>query len=156
ARRAWQQAEQALAAVGRQDAAWQRARAALAVFRPDGTLPDRGTAAAGIEAALADLRGPEWRKVRNLLTDPRCLAVRDRLQARVAEAEPAPEQRRAWVRRWWLRQRGPAAAAAATAAEHLRDLVDEVIRQRPLSEAEQAAYGRVAAVLRTTVRASSA
>lgn len=159
ARRAWEQAEQALAAVEQQEAAWQRVRAALAIFRPDGTLQDRPTAAAAITAALRDLPGPEWKKVRNFVNDPRSLAFLDRLHARLAEAEPEAEPRRAWVRRWWLRHREPAAVAprpAATAAEEIQDLLDAVIRQRPLSAAEQAAYERVAAVLRTTVRASSA
>ena len=158
ARRAWEQAEQALAAVDQQQATWQRARAALEIFQPDGTLQDRGTAAAALAAALPALAGPEWKKVRNFLSDPRSLAFLERLHTRLAEAEPDAEQRRAWVRRWWLRHRRPAAATgpAATAGEWVRDLLDEVIRERPLSAGEQAAYDRIAAVLRTTVRASSA
>jgi hypothetical protein len=159
ARRAWEQAEQALAAVDQQEAAWQRARAALEIFRPDGTLPNRDAAAAALAAALTALQGPEWKKVRNFLSDPRSLAFLDRLHTRVAEVQPHAEQRQAWVRRWWwLRHRRPRAApvAAPTAGERVRELLDEVLRQRRLSAEEQAAYDRVAAVLRTTVRASSA
>jgi hypothetical protein len=152
ARRAWERAEQALAAVERPEAAWQRVRAALAVFRPDGSLHDRASATAALEAALPDLAGPAWKKVRNFLRDPRCLAFLDRLHERLAAAEPDPPQRQGWVRRWWLRQRRPEAAAQPPALA----LVDAVIRDRLLTPEEQRAYDRVAAVLATTVRASSA
>src|SRR5262245_34103664 len=71
ARGAWQETERLLAEVERPEAAWQRARAALAVFRPDGTLNERAAAEGEIEAALAELRGPEWKQVRNVLKDRR-------------------------------------------------------------------------------------
>ena len=148
--RAWQRAEHALAAVERQEAAWQRVRAALAVFGADGSLNDRARATALIQAALPDLAGPAWQKVRNFLADPRCLAFLDRLQQRLAQAEPDEQQRQGWVQRWWLRQRRAAAGPPAVA------LLEAVIRDRPLQGAEQRAYQRVAAVLSTTVRASSA
>lgn len=153
ARQAWRRAEQALAAVERPEAAWQRARAALAVFRPDGRLNERATATAEIQAALPDLAGPAWKKARNFLTDRRCLAFLDRLHERLAVAEPDPEQRQGWVRRWWLRQRRPDAGSVPAP---IRAVLDAVIRDRPLTPAEQTAYDRVAAVLATTVRASSA
>ena len=156
ARSAWQNAERLLADVDRQESAWQRARAALAVFRPDGTLNERAWAEAEITAALAELRGPEWQKVRNYLKDPRALTFLDRLHRRLAEVEPDPSLRPAWVCRWWLRHRAPQPTAATTALEHVQALLDAKIRAGELKPEEQAAYDRVAAVLRTTVRASSA
>jgi hypothetical protein len=54
----------------------------------------------------------------------------------------------AW--RWWLRHRRPTASDPVTA------LVQAVGRDRPLDEPEQVSYDRVAAVLKDTVRASSA
>ena len=61
--------------------------AALALFRPDGQLNDRATAEPEIAAVVTELSGPEWKKVRNFLTDRRCLAFLDRLQARLTSGE---------------------------------------------------------------------
>lgn len=157
ARQAWGQAERLLAEVDQAESAWQRARAALAVFRPDGTLNERAGAEAEIAAALAELRGPEWQKVRNLLKDPRALTFLDRLHRCLAEAEPDVVLRRAWVRRWWLRHRAPRSAPPPpTPLAQVQALLDAMIRDGKLTAAEQTSYDRVAAVLRTTVRASSA
>ena len=157
ARSAWVKAERALAAVDQEETAWQRARAALAVFRPDGMLNDRAWAEAEIETALAGLSGPEWKKVRNFLKDRRALMFLDRLQRRLAEAEPDPALRRVCLRRWWLRhQAAPSATPPRTAQAQVRALLDAKVRDGQLTAAEQAAYDREAAVLRTTVRASSA
>ena len=156
ARRAWDKAERLLAEVDRQESAWQRARAALAVFRADGTLNDRTWAAAEIEAALAELRNSEWKKVRNSLKDQRSLMFLDRMHRRLAEAEPDPVLRQTWVRRWWLRHRAAPTTLPLTAWERVRALVDGKVRDGELAAAEQASYDRVATVLRTTVRASSA
>jgi hypothetical protein len=156
ARGAWRKAERLLAEVDRQESAWQRARAALAVFRPDGTLNERAGAEADIAVALAELRGPEWKKVRNFLKDRRTLTFLDRLHRRLAEAEPDAVVRQAWVCRWWLRHRAPTPVPPTTALEQVQALVDATIRDGELTAFEQAAYDRVATVLRTTVRASSA
>jgi hypothetical protein len=158
ARRAWEQAECLLKEVDQQEAAWQRARGALAVFRPDGALNERCWADKEIQAALVDLQGASWQKVRNFLNDPRSLAFVDRMHQRLAEAEPDEALRQACVRRWWLRHHRPTMAAdqMATALDQMQGLLDAVIRDRPLNSTEQAAYDRVSAVLRTTVRASSA
>lgn len=157
ARRAWEEAERLLAEVDQLESAWQRARAALAVFRPDGTLNERAAAEAEIEAALAGLRGAEWKKVRNFLNDRRALTFLDRLHRRLAEAEPDPAMRRVCLRRWWLRHQAPRSAAPPqTAQSQVQALLDAKVRDGQLTAAEQAAYDRVAQVLRTTVRASSA
>ena len=158
ARRAWEQATSALAEVDHQEAAWQRARAALAIFHPDGRLQDRANATRTLAVAVTELSGPEWKKVRNFLSDSRSLSFLDRMHARLAEAEPDAQRRQAWVRRWWLRHRQPTTATlpAPTGPEQVLAMLDDVIRQGPLSAEEQAGYDRVAAVLSTTVRASSA
>lgn len=152
---AWLKAERTLAGAARPQAAWQRAHAALAVFRADGTLNDRAAAEADIAAALADLPGERWRKTRSSLRDERALAFLDRLHQRLAAAVPEPSLRRACVRRWWLR-RQPVGAAPATPVGPVLHLLDAVIRDRALPAPEQGAYERVAAVLGSTVRASSA
>src|SRR5262249_55748187 len=108
-------------------------------------------------AALTELPGPEWKKVRNLLKDERALTLLDRLHRRLAEAEPDAAWRRAWVRRWWLRHRAtPGPVPPTTVWEHVQALLDAKVRDGKLTAAEQASYDRVAAVLRTTVRASRA
>ena len=157
ARHAWGQAERLLAEVDQAESAWQRARAALAVFRPDGKLNERAGAEAEIAAALAELRGPEWKKARNFLKDRRALTFLDRLHRRLAEAEPDAALRRAWVRRWWLRHQAPRSAPPPpTPLGQVQALLDAKVREGELTAAEQTSYDRVAAVLRTTVRASSA
>jgi hypothetical protein len=158
ARYDWAQAVRLLEEVDQQEKPWQRARGALAVFRPDGTLNERCWAEQEIQTALADLQGTSWQKVRNVLTDPRSLAFVDRMHQRLAEAEPDETLRQACVRRWWLRHHRPATVVeqTATALDQVLGLLDDVIRERPLNPTEQAAYARVSAVLRTTVRASSA
>lgn len=163
ARRGWEEAERLLAAVEVQESAWQRARASLAVFRPDGALNERAWAEAEIRTALADLHGPEWKKVRNFLTDRRALKFLDRLHRRLAAAEPDASLRQVCIRRWWLRHQAPQSTASAqttptapTASTLVQALLDAKVRDGELTAIEQAAYHRVAQVLRTTVRASSA
>ena len=151
ARAAWRKAEAALERFERLEEAWRRARVALESFRLDGRLNDRVNAGAEIAAAVAGLPGPEWKTVRNFLLDPRSLAFLDRMHRRLATAEPRPEWRAAMAWRWWLRHRRPTPTADPSTA-----LAHAVARQRPLSGPEQASYDRVAAVLRDTVRASSA
>lgn len=151
ARSAWRKATAALERVERLEEAWRRARAALELFRLDGRLNDRAGAGAEVAAAVAGLPGPEWKTVRNFLLDPRSLAFLDRMHMQLATAEPRPAWREALAWRWWLRHRRPAVTANPST-----DLVHAVARQRPLSGEEKASYGRVAAVLHGTVRASSA
>ena len=107
ARVAWDRAIAELQGVERVQSAWNRVGAASEVFGPEGRLNDRGHAAAEIAAATADLSGPEWSKVRNLLGDPRSLAFLDRMHRRLEAAEPDPAWRGAMAWRWWLRHGRP-------------------------------------------------
>ena len=125
-------------------------RLALELFDADGRLNGRSRAAAEIAAALKDLTGPQWSKVRNFLTDPRSLAFLDRMHRRLESAEPRPGWREAMAWRWWLRHGRVGSADAIT--ECLRG----VARGRELDAEERVSYERVAAVLGDTVRASSA
>jgi hypothetical protein len=107
ARAAWAKAAASFEQVERLESAWGRARAALDLFGPDGRLNDRPRAEAEIAAALADLTGPDWAKVRRFLSDPRSLASLDRMHRRLETAEPRPPWRAAMAWRWWLRHRRP-------------------------------------------------
>jgi hypothetical protein len=150
ARAAWAKAIASVERVERLESAWGRARAALEVFDPDGRLNDRPRAEAEIAAALEDLTGPDWAKVRRFLTDPRSLAPLDRMHRRLESAEPRPRWREAMAWRWWLRHRRP------TPSDPTTGLIRAVGRDGVLGAEEQASYDRVAAVLADTVRASSA
>jgi hypothetical protein len=150
ARAAWRRASAALEEVERLESAWGRAAAGLELFDADGRLNDRARATAAIAAAMTDLTGPEWSKVRNFLTDPRSLAFLDRMHRRLEAAEPRPEWREAMGWRWWLRH------GRVGASDPLTELLRGVARGRELDEEERASYERVAAVLGATVRASSA
>jgi hypothetical protein len=154
--RAWQQAEAALATACRREAAWQRAVQALARVRRDGPLNDRGWAETEIQAALPDLEGPRWAKVRRMLADPRSLVFLDRLHPALVAAEPRAELRQALVAWWRIRHAtrpgcGPRPGASrAAVAPYGRALVCG-----PLAPDWHGAYRRVARVLGQVVRASS-
>ena len=150
ARNAWAKATAKFEQTERVESAWARAHAAFDRFTPDGRLNDRTRAVAEITAAVGDLTGPDWSKVRNFLNDPRSLAFLDRMQSRLETAEPNPEWREALAWRWWLRHRRPKLSDALT------ELLRAVGRDGTLSEPEQSSYARVASVLEDTFRASSA
>ena len=150
ARAAWRKAAAALERVEHLEGAWRRAHAALEIFRPDGRLNDRATAAAEIAAALPGLAGTDWAKVRDFLRDPRGLTFLDRMHRRLESVEPRREWREAMAWRWWLRHRRP------TPSEPVTALVQAVGREGALTEAERGSYDRVWAVLEDTFRASSA
>jgi hypothetical protein len=150
ARAAWGKAMASFEQVERLEAAWSRAQAALDLFSPDGRLNDRPRALAEIAAAVKDLTGPDWSKVRTFLHDPRSLAFLDRMHRRLEVAEPRPQWREAMAWRWWLRHRRPGPS------DPLTELLRGVARDRDLDEEERARYEKVAVVLGDTVRASSA
>ena len=149
AQAAWRRAEGEWSFYEGREAAWKRAKAALAVFRPDGQLNDRAWAEQEIKAACRGLPGPRWRKVRGMLSDGRALTFLDRLQRRLAEAEPRVALREALVRLWRLDQ-GPRTGAGLGAA-----VVQRVVCAK-LARDWAEAYARVGAVLGRVVRASSA
>jgi hypothetical protein len=151
--KAWAEAEAAFAAAERQEGAWRRAVAALAVFRPDGRLNDRAWAEAELRAAVAELPGPRWAKVRRQLLDERSLTFLDRLHEELAAAAPRAEVREVLVALWQRRRAGPGrgqgAAAPAWAAV-------EAWLGREVGDGWAEVYRRVARVLSRVVRASSA
>ncbi len=147
---AWRQAVAELEQGERQGSAWGRAHAALDLFGPDGRLNDRAHAEGEIAAAVKDLTGPEWSKVRNALKDRRSLAFLDRMHRRLESAEPRREWREAMAWRWWLRHHRP------SSPDRVTDLIRATGRDRELNEAERASYDRVSAILKDTIRASSA
>lgn len=133
----------------RQEKAWQRARGAFELFRPDGQLNDRVWAEQEIKAACKVLAGPAWKKVRKLLNDVRTLAFLDRTHQELAKAEPRAGVREALVRLWRLDNR-PSTANCPAAV-----VVARVVCAR-LAQDWGSAYARVSDVLAHVLRASSA
>jgi hypothetical protein len=122
AEKAHSKAKQALAQAERQQQAWQRARAAFELVRPDGSLNDRARAQADLAVAVTELTGPRWSKVRSFLQDRRSLTFLDGLQRAAVAAEPEAAVRSALVQLWQLRQlrrrsAGSAARAVAVAVQ---------------------------------------
>jgi hypothetical protein len=157
ARRAWCRAEQAFFQAQSREAAYQRAVAALELFQPDGQLNDRAWATAELQAAVHELAGERWAKFRRMALDPRALTFLDRLQRQLAAAESRPELRQALVALWRLRhphRLGKPAAGRSRDRDPAREAVQRVICEK-LAADWPTAYGRVAQVLRQTVRASS-
>ena len=156
ARLAWQRAEQSLQGACRRETAWQRASQALNLFRPDGRLNDRGWAEAEIQAALPQLEGPRWAKVRRMLTDPRSLTFLDRVHRDLQAAEPRAALREVLVALWRRRHASwpgcgpPPSSAAGVVLPLLQALI-----AGQLEPAWHGAYRRVARVLSRVVRASS-
>lgn len=132
-----------------QEKAWQRARGAFELFRPDGQLNDRVWAQQEIKAACKVLTGPAWKKVRTLLNDVRTLAFLDRTHQELAKAEGRAQVRAALVRLWRLETRpSPTGCPAAV-------VVARVVCAR-LAKDWGSAYARVSGVLAHVLRASSA
>jgi hypothetical protein len=152
ARAAWSRAMEALEQVERLESAWRRCRGAFELFRPDGQLNDRVWAEAQIKSGVSELTGPEWRKVKNSLTDRRSLAFLDRMHQRLAAVERRKPWREVLAWRWWRRHGG----SASPVPSPLAAMAYAVAMHQPLDPAEQAAYDRIATILEDTVRASSA
>jgi hypothetical protein len=137
--------------------AWQRAAAALQVWRPDGRLNERSWAEAELRAAAAELTGAGWAKVQRQLHDERALTFLDRLHEDLAKAEPCPERRSALVALWrWRRERGGLeGVGSARGVEVVSEVLEGLVQAR-LGERWPESYRRVSRVLRGVVRASSA
>jgi hypothetical protein len=147
---AWNQATLLFEQTERLEAAWDRAHAALDLFRADGQLNDRSHAQAEIAEAVKGLTGTDWSKVRNFLNDSRSLSFLDRMQRRLELAEPDAGRREALAWRWWLWH------GRVPCSDPLMRLVRAVGRDGQLSEEDQASYERMSAVFLDTFRASSA
>jgi hypothetical protein len=153
---AWAKAERAFTTAEQREHAWQRARAALALFRPDGQRNDRAWAAAEIAAAVRELPGERWAKTCRMLQDPRALTFLDRLAEALEQAEPRAEVRDAVVECWRLQQGGQRRGGPRLhgAVAVLTEAVQAQICRQLASDWEVSA-ARVGRALERTVRASS-
>jgi hypothetical protein len=153
----WSTAESAFREFEAAEAGWRLIWSALQVVRPDGYLNDRKWATERVESASALLPGPEWSKVRGLLSTPPAWTFLDRMHRQLREAEPRDELREELIRLWWLRRQRPRGAGTVLngGAGHVAHLVQmAACQKRDVHWAES--YVRISRVLRQTVRASSA
>jgi hypothetical protein len=157
AARAWKRVEPAMERYNRGERAWKRIETAFEMFRPDGRLNDRTWAAGEIAAAVKDLDGAEWAKLRRVLADRRSLTFLGRLHRKLAVAEPRAELCEALTRLWWLRRQAKAVSADTPGGGYpLAAALVQIEYCRKLDANWEVSYRRISAVLRQTVRASSA
>lgn len=152
ARTAWIKATTAFHAVCALEATWQRAEAALVVFRADGTLNDRASAAAELKTVVDLLPGAAWAKVRRMLTDERTLTFLDRLHRQLTLVCPDEMLRAELIHLCWLRRQQKANPQDSLWESRLA--LQKIICQR-LSPKWSEAYRAVVRVIRAVVRASS-
>ncbi|MGA9923644.1 MAG: hypothetical protein WBQ29_09585, partial [Isosphaeraceae bacterium] len=107
--------------------------------------------------ALPALVGRAWVRVVNHLRTPASFTFLDRLHDALALIPVRQELRDALVRLWWLRRQRPGKSVVGSVrgAGHVAHLVQQEICQK-LDPNWREWYRHVAAVLRDTVRASSA
>jgi hypothetical protein len=114
----WRKAEAAFDRWSAQEQAYERLRAGLRLFTPDGRLNTPQEAEAQVRAALAELDGPEWSRVRTRLVGDKAFTFLTRAQEQLAALPVAEELRQAAVRAEGLRRqpeglRGESPGAAA-------------------------------------------
>lgn len=121
--RLWRQAGQAFDAWDQEERAWQRVAAALTLFGADGSLPARAQAEADVAAALPDLTGPRWAKVRRALARPQLWTYLDRAHEQLAALPVAVELREAAVQVEGLRRRPEGLRGEGPSARALRGVL---------------------------------
>jgi hypothetical protein len=114
----WEQAEAAWDRWAAQERAFERLRAALSPWAPGGELNTRARAEAEVRAALAELTGPEWSRLRAKLAGRQAFTFLDRAHGQLAALPVAAGLREAAVQAEGLRRcpaalRGEGGRAAA-------------------------------------------
>jgi hypothetical protein len=90
----WRQAAAAFDRWSAQERSFQRLRAGLRLFTPDSELNTPGRSEAEGRAALEELTGPEWSRLRTRPVGPKALTFLGRVQEQLA-ALPVPAELRA-------------------------------------------------------------
>ncbi len=153
ARSAWIRVAKSMDQYDAAQAGWQKAKAALELFGPDGRLNDRAWAEARVSEALPALASKPWTTLRHLLQSPKALAFLDRLHAELGRLPIDQDLREALVRLWWLRRR---ARKDDDDGHHAKAILLQEVLCWKLAPDWQSWYPKVAGTLGTTVRASSA
>ena len=150
------QAEQALATWVERDAAWQRAKAAVQPFTPEGDLNTRARAEAELAEALPRLPDADFATVKGLLQRPQALTYLDEVQRKLEALEVPAAVREAAVQAEGLRRRPERLRGEGPAAAALRGvLLACAVVLAKAGEAGTRAVEGVRAALRSSWRASS-
>lgn len=100
----WRRAERAFDRWSAQEKSFQRLRAALRLWTPDGRLNTRPRAEAEVQASLDELTGPEWSRVRTLLKGQKVFTFLDRVGEQLRALPVESSLREATVRAEGLRR----------------------------------------------------
>jgi hypothetical protein len=89
---AWKKAEAAVDRWSAQERAFGRLQASLRLFTAEGELNSRPRAEAEAEAALAELTGPEWSRLKHGLVGPKAFSFLDQVEKQLTQLrqQPAP------------------------------------------------------------------
>ncbi len=89
---AWKKAEAAMDRWSAQERAFGRLQAALRLFTVEGELNSRQRAEAEARAALAELTGPEWSRLKHGLVGPKAFSFLDQVEKQLTQLrqQPAP------------------------------------------------------------------
>lgn len=96
--RCWRQAEQAMDRWSAQERSVERLRAGLRLLTPEGQLNTPARAEAEVRAALEELTGPEWSRLKSRLVGPKAFTFLGRVQEQLSALPVAPQLRQAAVR----------------------------------------------------------
>jgi hypothetical protein len=152
----WRQAEQAFDRWSAQEKSFERLRAGLRLWIPDGQLNTPERAEAEVRAALAELTGPEWSRLRTRLVGPKAFTFLKRVQEQLAALPVSAQLREAAVRVEGLRRQGEGLRGAGPLAGALRGVLLAWGLVLSLSGAAgTAAVQRVRGVLNGAWRSSS-
>jgi hypothetical protein len=116
--RLWRKAEAAFDRWSTHDRAFERLRAGLRLYTPDGQLNTPKRAEAEVQAALEELEGPEWTRLKHGLVGPKAFTFLERVDKQLEALPVEAGLRQAAVRQEGLKRqaetlRGEDAAAGA-------------------------------------------
>jgi len=152
----WRQAEAAFDRWAAQERCFERLRAGLRLWTPEGLLNTPERAQAETEAALAGLTGPEWSRLCRGLIGPKAFTFLRRVHQQLAALPVAAELRAAAVRVEGLRRQPEALRGEAVSAGALRGvLLGEELVLSLSREAGTQAWALVRGVLAEAWRSSS-
>jgi hypothetical protein len=122
-KRLWQKAEAAFDRWSAHERAFERLRSGLMLFTPEGQLNTPVRAEAEVQAALAELDGPEWSRLKHGLVGPKAFTFLTRVQEQLEALPVAAELRQAAVRSEGLKRQPQAVRGETEAAAALRGVL---------------------------------
>jgi hypothetical protein len=152
----WRQAEAAFDRWSAHEQAFERLRAGLRPFAPDGACNAPARAEAAVRAALAERTGREWSRLRSRLVGPKAFTYLGGVQQQLAALPVSEELRQAAVPVEGLRRQPEGLRGASPKAGALRGLLLARSLVRTLAgEAGAAALALVRGVCDGVKRSSS-